>query len=175
MDRRQHGGIAGRDLVREAPQPARGGRRSARVEAVPAAPCFLTRSVGEVTLTGYEIHMGQVVTRAGVSPAFSLRTRNGRGCEVGDGAVDASGRVAAWMVGILTYEARAWGRGAARRPDFERVLSDRATGAFARAVGPMSPPGTRSPTETAVATALVRISASARASPSCSCSRASSV
>jgi RNA polymerase sigma-70 factor, ECF subfamily len=37
---------------------------------------------------------------------------------------DASGRVEAWMVGILTNEARAWGRGAARRPDPERVLSE---------------------------------------------------
>jgi len=37
---------------------------------------------------------------------------------------DASGRVEAWMVGILTNEARAFGRGAARRPDPERVLSE---------------------------------------------------
>ena len=35
---------------------------------------------------------------------------------------DASRRITAWMVGILTNEARAWGRGAARRPDPERVM-----------------------------------------------------
>lgn len=32
--------------------------------------------------------------------------------------------VAAWMVGILTNEARAWGRGAARQPDVDRVMSE---------------------------------------------------
>lgn len=37
--------------------------------------------------------------------------------------VDASRPVAAWLVGVLTNEARSWGRGAARRPD-----ADRATG-----------------------------------------------
>lgn len=77
-------------------------KTTARVEAVAAAPCFLTRGIAGATLTGYEIHMGQVVPRAGVGAAFALRTRNGQSCQLEDGAVDASGRVVGTLLhGVL--------------------------------------------------------------------------
>jgi adenosylcobyric acid synthase len=76
-------------------------------------------------LTGYEIHMGQVVRRAGVNAAFSLRTRNGQSCELGDGAVDASGRVVGTLLhGVLENDgvrasllAAAWERRGLTRAD----------------------------------------------------------
>ncbi|MCA8981392.1 MAG: sigma-70 family RNA polymerase sigma factor [Planctomycetes bacterium] len=37
---------------------------------------------------------------------------------------DATRRLAPWMVGILTKEARSWGRGAARRPEPDRLLAE---------------------------------------------------
>lgn len=75
---------------------------TAQVEAEPDTPSFLTRGVPQSTLTGYEIHMGQLSVRPTVRSPFRLRSRNGSSTSALDGAISASGSVVGTMLhGVL--------------------------------------------------------------------------
>jgi len=98
-------------------------KTTARVEAVAARETFLTRGLGATPLAAYEIHMGQVVARAGVDAAFTLRSRNGEATTASDGCVNAAGNVVGTLLhGVLenpgvraSLRAALWGqRGGSR-------------------------------------------------------------
>jgi adenosylcobyric acid synthase len=77
-------------------------KTTARVEARVEADCFLTRGLGVGKISGYEIHMGQVVARDGVPTPFCIETRNGVAASVSDGAVSAQGNVVGTLIhGLL--------------------------------------------------------------------------
>ncbi len=76
-------------------------KTTATVVARALAPSFLAPA-GQADLTGYEIHMGQVVARDGVLSPFHIQTRNGIPSGLSDGAIDASGNVVGTMLhGVL--------------------------------------------------------------------------
>jgi adenosylcobyric acid synthase len=74
-------------------------KTTARVELEVVAP-LLAPAPGR-PVTGYEIHMGEVLANGG-RPAARLRSRNGAACDLPDGAVSADGAVVGTLVhGLL--------------------------------------------------------------------------
>jgi adenosylcobyric acid synthase len=75
---------------------------TARVEAEPETPSFLTRGLPRSLLSGYEIHMGQISVQPTARSPFRLRSRNGASVSVLDGAISATGNVVGTMLhGVL--------------------------------------------------------------------------
>jgi adenosylcobyric acid synthase len=80
------------------------GKLTAQVEARVHAPGFFGADHSEL-LQGYEIHMGQLSRSATARGAFRLSSRNGRGVDVIDGAISATGNVVGTMLhGLLENE-----------------------------------------------------------------------
>jgi adenosylcobyric acid synthase len=86
---------------------------------------------GAAELSAYEIHMGQVVARAGVASPFGIDTRNGGAYGGGDGAVNAAGNVVGTLLhGILENDrvrahliASLWQRRGVDRPAFPAPIA----------------------------------------------------
>ncbi len=81
--------------------------------AVLALPAGVFAAGGGLTLSGYEIHMGQTTLGAGVRPFARLTRKNGRTVEQNDGAINDAGDVAGSYI-----------HGLFDRPEFTRALLD---------------------------------------------------